>query len=76
MIHMLDLNKDWIKIDNDNEEKIYNNIRFVRPINSKTYSLFCEKCDNVISSTDDMKYIKSHNCCEFCYINNNYDKTN
>jgi len=66
---MLDLINDWQKIDNLNEEKIFEGIRFIRPINQKTYSLFCTKCKNVINSTDDMKSLKENDCCEECSFN-------
>ena len=69
---MLDLINGWNKLDEENEEKIYNGVRYVRPINKKTYSLSCKICNNVISSTDDMQSLKENDCCQYCvYINLN-----
>ena len=42
---MLDMNEGWKDIDADNEEKIINNVRFVRPKKSITLSLSCQICD-------------------------------
>ena len=72
---MLDSN-NWFSIDKELEEKnelIENHkIRFVRPIDSKTYPLNCQICKNVISSIEDMDFIKSDNCCEECYLKYSY----
>ena len=65
---MLDLNKDnWHKIDNFEEEKIVDNIRFVRPINDKTLPLACTCCKKLISSIEDVEAMKEKLICYVCY---------
>lgn len=68
---MLDSN-EWHSIDKELEEKNVRvqslKVRFVRPINSKTYPLDCQICKNVVSSIEDMEFIKTDNCCEECYL--------
>lgn len=63
---------NWKKIDNDNEERNIKigdtKIRFLRPINSKTYSLYCPICKNIIGNIDDMSMLKKENCCNDCYL--------
>lgn len=60
-------NNKWEKLDNENEELILNGIKFIRPINDNPLSLFCEKCKILISTIEDVEYIKEHNVCESCY---------
>jgi len=67
---MLDTTKynKWFKIDNKLEEMWLNHeIRFVRPIGSKTYLNYCPVCKNIIGSTQDFDTLKENDCCESCY---------
>ena len=68
---MSELNK-WHKIDNSLEEKVKkvtgHTLRFIRPIDSKTYSLSCPVCNNIVSTTEDMESIKANDACEECYL--------
>ena len=68
MIHMLDLNKNWEKIDDENEEKSDGNIVFKRPIHHEYCPLFCNTCKNVVATIDDADMIKKEKVCELCYI--------
>ena len=67
---------NWNNIDSVLEEKVIkiggNTVRFIRPKNVITYSLSCKHCKNIISSVEDVEALKSHDCCETCYLNYNY----
>jgi hypothetical protein len=65
---MLDLNKDkWNKIDKLEEEKVVNNIVFVRPVNSTTLPLSCTCCKILISSIEDVEAMNKKLICHVCY---------
>ena len=57
----------WIKIDNNYEEIIINDIRFVREIGDTALSLDCPICKKLIGCIEDVEYLKKENCCETCY---------
>ena len=64
----------WIKIDNNYEEIVINDIRFVREIGDTALSLDCPICKKLIGCIEDVEYLKKENCCETCY--NDYYYTN
>ena len=57
----------WIKIDNDYEEIVINDVRFVREIGDTALSLDCPICKKLIGCIEDVEYLKKENCCETCY---------
>ena len=63
---------NWSKIDDLLEEKVKKiagkTMRFVRPIESKTYKLSCPICNNIISTSEDMESVKQNDACEECYL--------
>lgn len=63
---------NWNSIDKHYEEKIIkigsSKVRLTRPINSKTYSLSCPICNNVIGNVDDMTTMRQENSCNDCYL--------
>ena len=65
---MSDMNKNWNKIDNENEEKVKNGVIFKRPIVHSYCPLSCNSCGNVISSIEDVNSMKKEKVCENCYI--------
>ena len=65
---MLDMNEGWKDIDADNEEKIINNVRFVRPKKSITLSLSCQICDKPICTIEDVESLKDKGACEHCIL--------
>lgn len=65
--------KKWEKIDNETEELILNDIKFIRPTGDKPLSLDCKNCKILISSVEDVEYVKEHNVCESCYNLYYYD---
>ncbi len=65
---MSDLNNNWKKIDQINEEKIDSNIIFKRPIVHDYCPLFCKSCKNIISTIEDVEMMKKESVCELCYI--------
>lgn len=62
----------WNSIDKHSEEKTIkignSKVRFTRPINSKTYSICCPICNNVIGNVDDMNMMRQENSCNDCYL--------
>lgn len=68
MTLMLDLNKKWNKIDNENEELVIGNIIFKRPIEFNYCSPYCKSCGNIVATIDDAEMIKKEDVCETCYI--------
>lgn len=58
---------EWIKIDNNYEEVIINDVRFVREIGDTALSLDCPICKKLIGCIEDVEYLKRENCCENCY---------
>ena len=68
---MLESNS-WSNIASNLEEKVItihgNTIRFIRPLESVTYSLSCPICKNIISTSEDMESVKSNDACEECYL--------
>ena len=71
---MLDLNnsKEWKKIDNNFEELIVDNIKFIREIGDKAISLDCPVCKKLISYIEDVERMKKENCCDACYLDYYY----
>lgn len=67
-MHMSDMNKNWNKVDNENEEKIKNGAIFKRPISHEYCPLSCNGCGNAISSIEDVNMMKKEKVCENCYI--------
>ena len=67
---MLDMSdkKNWNKIDNNFEEIIVNNVRYIREINNEAISLDCPICKKLIYCIEDVEVMKKDNCCENCYI--------
>lgn len=65
---MLDLIKDWNKVDSENEEKVVDNVVFKRPISHDYCPLYCKSCKNVIASIEDVDMMKKEKACELCYI--------
>ena len=65
---IFDMENNWEKIDEENEEKIEDNIIFKRPIDFEYCSLFCKSCNNVISTIEDVSMMKKEKVCELCYI--------
>lgn len=60
-------NKNWQKLDKETEELVIDNVRYVRPIDSKSISLDCEYCKILISTVEDVEHMKKSNVCESCY---------
>ena len=60
-------NHKWNKIDNYEEEAIIDGIKFIRPIGDKPISLDCSFCKILISTIDDVEYMKKHNICHSCH---------
>lgn len=71
---MLDLNnnKNWKKIDNDFEELIIDNIKFIREIGDKSIPLGCPICKKLIVCLEDVEKMKKENCCDECYLDYYY----
>tara|TARA_Y100001937_G_C6902174_1_gene233819 strand:+ start:33 stop:290 length:258 start_codon:yes stop_codon:yes gene_type:complete len=71
---MLDLNSnnEWKKIDDNFEELIIDDIKFIREIGDKSLSLDCPICKKLISYVEDVERMKKENCCDDCYLNYYY----
>lgn len=68
MTHMSTVHdQKWEKIDNYEEETIFNGIKFIRPIDSKSLPLDCSYCKVLISTIEDVECLKKSNLCEMCY---------
>lgn len=67
---------EWNSLDKELEEKIIkitdNTLRFIRPKASKTYSLSCSICNNIIGTSEDMEMLKQEGCCENCHLEHYY----
>lgn len=61
-------NNNWKKIDDENEELILNNVKYIKPINDELINIFCEICNNVISQQNDVESMRNNNCCSECFL--------
>lgn len=57
----------WHRLDNKNEEKILDGVRFVRPINSLTVRLDCTCCKKLLATIEDVETSKTSQACESCH---------
>ena len=64
---MFTLNKNWVSIDKNSEYQIVNKIKFIRPKNIKTLSIYCESCNELISTVEDCESLKINRVCENCF---------
>lgn len=60
--------KEWKEIDKETEVCYINEVKFIRPINSKTTSLDCPSCKNLLNNVDDIEHVKEKDVCEICYL--------
>ncbi len=67
---MLDLNKEWKKLDNSVEELENEYIRIIRPINDDVVSIDCPKCKRLLGDIDDVEAYKRHKMCKTCELDN------
>jgi hypothetical protein len=63
---------DWVSIDNNTEHKIINNIEFIRPKGSKTIKIYCEDCNDLVSTVEDCESLRENNLCESCFVNKSF----
>ena len=71
---MLDLNNlTWYEISDLEEQAIdkSGNI-FTREKNMENISLFCNVCNNMIATIEDVESMKANNCCNQCFETNSY----
>ncbi len=60
--------KNWYRLDNETEEFIRKDIRFIRPVNHETVSIDCPCCKVLISTIEDVESVKKYDVCEECQI--------
>ena len=58
--------KNWHRLDDETEEYIYKDIRFIRPIIHDTISIDCPCCKTLISSIEDVESVKECGVCQEC----------
>ena len=66
------LDNNWIEIDKNTEHKIINNIEFFRPKGIKTIKIYCESCNDLVSTVEDCDSLKENNLCESCFVNKSF----
>ena len=65
-------NNMWLKIDDKNEVKYVNGIKFIRPINSNSLPIECPNCNELVSTIEDCLSLKDNNLCEECSITKSF----
>ena len=66
---MLNIDKnEWKKIDKETEVCFINDVKFIRPINSKTITLDCPSCKKLLNNLYDIEHVKEKDVCELCYL--------
>lgn len=72
---MLDLNKKWSRLDNNNEELEFEEFRIIRPTNDVVTPVECPECASLFRNIEDIDTYKNYKMCSDCY-QDNYHKIN